>query len=592
MAIRLESPIGVPGASSWSRQPVVMGLLVVDARMDADASGRLQAAFAEWCRVPATGELAGRVAGIVQDLQKRTGLPLFARVQLEAVPKGSWRIVVPTIAGAHAPSQRMLSAAVDLADAAVRGDPVAPAQDLLRMAIAAVRKEAPVGKNVLPLLAEADRRGIPWERMGGNLYRLGHGVRSRWFNSTLTDRTSSLGVHLARSKFEAATLLRRQNIPVPAHLPVADEDQAVAAAARLGWPVVVKPADQDQGMGVASRLRTEEAVRLAYRGAARFSRKVLVEKHFFGEDYRIHVFEGQVFRVRHRVPGGVTGDGRSSVAQLLARLNADPLRGPPGSGADLVRIDMDGEALEMLAERGLAPDAVPEAGDFVQLRRIANVSVGGVSQRVDMADVHPDNLALAVRAVGTLRLDLAAVDFLIPDIRKSWMEVGAAICEINAQPQFGEDAPAWLFDRIFPGHGRIPVVAVDRPYGWLGTLRERLAAAGVRLGFCDASGTWIGSERLAAQLPILHAGSILLGDTTVEAVLMVADPSLLRQGMPTDRFDAVVIDERPGDPGHRQLASVLARLGTRVLRVPKAGPQAVVDTLGAVLKGGGRGAAT
>ena len=42
---------------------------------------------------------------------------------------------------------------------------------------------------------------------------------------------------------------------------------------------------------------------------------------------------------------------------------------------------------------------MPAAGRFVPLRRIANVAVGGVSNPMRIEDVHPDNLALAVRAV-------------------------------------------------------------------------------------------------------------------------------------------------------------------------------------------------
>jgi len=296
--------------------------------------------------------------------------------------------------------------------------------------------------------------------VANNVYCFGQGAKSRWFDSSLTDDTPAISVRLAKQKNVCAAILRRHGLPVPRHHLASDEVRAVAAAESIGYPVVVKPADQDRGIGVAAGLVNAAQVVRAFVEASRHSKAVLVEKHVDGGDYRVHVFQGEVYKVRHRIPGGVVGDGRSSVAELLQSLNSDPRRGPPGTDSKLFRIDLDTEALELLQERQLGTDSVPQEGTFVQLRRIANVSVGGVSLPVDLSQVHPDNLALARQAVRALKLDLAAVDLLIRDIGRSWRDVEAGICEVNAQPQFGVDAPEWLFTRFFPGQGRIPMIAV------------------------------------------------------------------------------------------------------------------------------------
>ena len=43
---------------------------------------------------------------------------------------------------------------------------------------------------------------------------------------------------------------------------------------------------------------------------------------------------------------------------------------------------------------------------------------------------------MAMRAASAIGLDVAGVDFITPDVTRSYREVGGAICEINAAPGF------------------------------------------------------------------------------------------------------------------------------------------------------------
>ena len=170
----------------------------------------------------------------------------------------------------------------------------------------------------------------------------------------------------------------------------------------------------------------------------------------------------------------------------------------------------------------------------------------------------------------TLKLDLAAVDLLIPDIGRSWIEAGAAICEVNAQPQFGEDAPDWLFGRIFPGSGRIPVAAIVGNPGemdWVHALRGRVHAAGKRLGFCSPLGLWIDDQPIpsASQLDVFKAASLLIANQAVDSLLLVADDSLLQNGLPSAHFDALVLAGKSPSARTPQLVDVLSRHSKQVL---------------------------
>ncbi|NQW92744.1 MAG: hypothetical protein HQ446_01680, partial [Polaromonas sp.] len=477
-------------------------------------------------------------------LPKQTDL-----VEAITVKTGVYGLVLACALPTHQAAVAALRWLVTVVNHALAGEGLAVVAGQLPALLKSLRTGAPQGMNTLRFLEAADQADIPWQRVWGNVYRFGWGAQARWLDSSFTDATPTISSQLARNKLATSAVLRQAGIPVPDHGRALDTNAAEKIATQLGYPVVVKPADLDGGRGVAAGLTTALAVRKAFEAAARLSSVVLVEKHFEGRDYRLQVFQNEVFWVADRVPGGVTGDGLRSIAELLTELNADPRRGEPGSAALLKRIPLDEEALALLGEQGLSALAIPPVGFFVRLRRAANVASGGVPvPALDKA--HPDNLALAVRAARLLRLDLAGVDLLIPDISRSWLESGAAICEVNAQPQMSPHLPAYVLSRLVQGQGRVPVVLVlglaSEP-GLCDRICEALGGTGLRVGIATSDAVTI-EGRVVMQKPShVYAGVMaLIADPAVGViVLCVSDESILKTGLPVDRFDVLVLAGPP-----------------------------------------------
>jgi cyanophycin synthetase len=192
----------------------------------------------------------------------------------------------------------------------------------------------------------------------------------------------------------------------------------VRAAERLGYPVVTKPWNGNHGRGISVDLNTPEAVRAGFAAAQAHSASVIVETCLRGDDHRLLVVGGELVAATRRTPGGVTGDGMHTVAQLVRRRQPGPApRHRPREGDD--RLEIDEQAADMLARQGLQAGSVPAAGQWVALRSTANLSTGGTA--TDVTDViHPDNREMAVRAVTAIGLDVGGVDFLTPDITESY----------------------------------------------------------------------------------------------------------------------------------------------------------------------------
>jgi cyanophycin synthetase len=434
-------------------------------------------------------------------------------------------------------------------------------------------------------LARAARRlDLPWYRLKipGEHVQLGQGIHRRYMFEALTDGVGAVSRLMSQDKFLTNRMLGAAGVPVLPMMEVSNEAGAVAAAERLGYPVVVKPCHGGQGRAVGVHLTEAAQVAAAYRQASADRDSVVVEKFAAGHDHRILVVGGRMIGAARRVPAHVVGDGRRSVAALVEALNLDPRRGL-GYEKVLVRVDIDAEVEALLAGQGLSPDSVPENGRHVALKRTANVSTGGTA--IDVTDaVHPDNRAILERAATALELSVVGIDFLSEDIGRSWREAGGVVLEANALPGL---RPHWLAhpernvaepilrSLLPPGSdGRIPTCAITGSVGKTTTanmVARILGTMGLVVGLCTTAGVTVGDERRRADdcAGGWHARNLLF-DRRVEAgVFELARGGLLNEGMVIDECDVGAVlniyDNHIGSDGIANRAD-LARIKSIVAR--------------------------
>jgi cyanophycin synthetase len=443
-----------------------------------------------------------------------------------------------------------------------------------------------LGPSTASIVKAAEDRGIPWLRLNEqSLIQLGYGCRQQRIQATITGRTSHIAVELASDKEETNRILANLGLPVPRQRLVQSAERAVAAAERIGYPVVTKPYNGNHGRGVSIGLTAPEQVIAGVARAQEHSRSVIVESFITGHDHRMVVVDGELVAVSKREPGKVVGDGVHTVAQLVAIVNSDPRRGI-GHEKVLTMLSLDEQALGLLATRGYTPDTVPPAGDDVYLRLTANLSTGGTA--ADMTDVvHPDNAEMAVRAIKAIGLDVGGVDFLTPDITQSYKDIGGAICEVNAAPGFRmhmapsegrpRDVAGRVIDMLFPAGvaTTIPIAAITGTNGK--TTTSRLLAhihklAGKRVGLTTTDGVYIDGQRtVEGDMTGPTSARIVLRDPAVEvAVLETARGGLLRAGMAMRHVDVgAVLNIQPDHLGQKGIDTLeqLAEIKRTVVEI-------------------------
>jgi cyanophycin synthetase len=390
-------------------------------------------------------------------------------------------------------------------------------------------------------------RNIPWFRLNSrSLIQLGHGKWQKRIQATITSQTSHIGVELASDKEETNRLLGDLGLPVPRQRWVRNENEAVRAAEKLKYPVVVKPLDANHGRGVTTDIRDAEAIKVAFVKAREHSRSVLVETFLEGYDHRMLVVGGELIAVAKRVPGHVVGDGKHTVAELTKIVNEDPRRGI-GHENVLTRLELDHEAERMLERAGKSVTTVPAKDELVFLRGTGNLSTGGTA--IDLTDVvHPDNREMAIRAARAIGLDVIGVDFITPDITQSYRDVGGGICEVNAAPGFRmhvsptegkpRDVGTAVIDMLFPAgtNARIPIAALTGTNGKTTTARmlaHIVKMAGYTPGLTTTDGVYIDGQRtVEGDMTGPVSARMVLSDPQIDiAVLETARGGLLRAGM-------------------------------------------------------------
>ncbi|MBL0423079.1 cyanophycin synthetase [Ramlibacter sp. AW1] len=413
-----------------------------------------------------------------------------------------------------------------------------------------------LGPSTGSIVQAAAARGIPCRRLtDGSLVQFGWGRHQRRIWAAEVDQTSAVSESIAQDKELSKQLLRSVGVPVPMGRPVADEADAWAAALDVGLPVVVKPRDGNQGKGITVNVTTREGMALAYHAAAGIG-EVMVERYLPGSDFRLLVVGDQLVAAARREPPTVVGDGEHTVADLVAKVNADPRRGD-GHATPLTKIRIDDIAVALLAEQGLTIDCVPARGQRVRMRHNANLSTGGTATDVT-DDVHPEVAERAIAAAQMVGLHVCGVDMVCESVLKPLEEQGGGIVEVNAapglrmhlSPSYGKprNVGAAIVDHLFePGHdGRIPVVAVTGTNGKTTTARliaHVFAGSGLTVGMTNTDGVYVDGRQIDSGdcSGPKSARSVLMHPEVEAAVFETARGGILREGLGFDHCQVAVV---------------------------------------------------
>lgn len=417
-----------------------------------------------------------------------------------------------------------------------------------------------LGPSTAAIVEAATERRIPHIRLNsGNLVQLGYGARSRRIWTAETDRTSAIGEGIAGDKDLTKTLLAACGVPVPEGRVVESPAEAWEAAEDIGVPVVVKPSDANHGRGVSLELMEQADIEAAFGIADAEGSEVIVERYVRGNEHRLLVVGGKLVAAARGESLWITGDGQSTVVQLIdSQLNTDPRRGETEDlPLETIRLEREPVMRQLLQRQGLDGDSVPAAGRRVLVQRNGNMAFDCTHE------VHPEVAAMAVLAARVVGLDIAGIDMVAEDISKPLEGQRGAIVEVNAgpgllmhlKPAVGTPQPVGraIVDHLFAEgeSGRVPIVGVAGTRGTHVTARLvawLLHLRGTPVGLACRDGLFLENRSVqGGDCANWEAGHRLLMNRRIEAAVIENGPlSILRDGLPYDRCDIGIVTDFEG----------------------------------------------
>ncbi len=506
------------------------------------------------------GEPLGHVIyHVALELQRLAGMPVYWGKSYPAREEGVEYVVFAY--QEERAGRRAIEAAVEIVEGACRKQKV----DLKRIIdeLHEIREEEFIGPSTYSIVAEAASRNIPYIALkNSNIIQLGYGVNQKRIWATTTSYTSHAGVEVAGNKNRTKAMLDDAGVPVPRGTTVYSEEGLRDAIDRLGFPIVTKPLDGNHGKGATIRITNWEDATAGLKAAQEYSRAVIVEQFVEGFDFRLLVVNGKLIAAAKRTPAAVTGDGRSTIQELIDEVNKDPRRGV-GHEKVLTAIKADKHTTNILKSKGLTLKSVLPAGETLYLKSTANISTGGTAS--DVTDqMHPYNVLLAERVAGIVGLDICGIDLMANDIAVPLNESRGAVIEVNAAPGFRmhispadglpRNVAAPVVDMLFPpgATARIPIIAVTGTNGKTTTTRliaHLVASKGYKVGFTTTDGIYIqGVQLQKGDCTGGVSAEFVLKDPTVNyAVLETARGGMLRSGLGFTNCDIAVVTNVAAD---------------------------------------------
>jgi cyanophycin synthetase len=192
-------------------------------------------------------------------------------------------------------------------------------------------------------------------------------------------------------------------------------------------PLVVKPLDSHSSLGMTLDITTAEDLQTAVDAASAYSKKVLVQQQFTGQEVRFTILHGQVVHCLLREIPQVTGDGASTIKQLIEAEN----KTRRNLGFKIVPYPQLDETI--IAAGLLTSSVVPADGEVVELSKSSLVGGGGIMKNVT-DHVDASYKAVAEHLAADINPEFLIVDMLIRNLTVPCNADNYVFLEFNTSP--------------------------------------------------------------------------------------------------------------------------------------------------------------
>lgn len=177
--------------------------------------------------------------------------------------------------------------------------------------------------------------------------------------------------------------------------------------------VIVKPRNGLQSGGLSVDIGHLNKLKDSIQFASSFSENVLIQKQAEGEEVRFIIINRTVRAALLRKKPCVVGDGKSTIAQLLAAENKSRAK------INFSLVPYPPLDARLISNKLPPAEYIPQPGEVIELSR-ATMIRGGASVYEILSQIDPSYVAIAQKLANNLIAPLICVDIMIEDyVRKA-----------------------------------------------------------------------------------------------------------------------------------------------------------------------------
>ncbi|WP_114752683.1 hypothetical protein [Pleomorphovibrio marinus] len=293
-----------------------------------------------------------------------------------------------------------------------------------------------------------------------NNFRITSSEKSLFFcNSAMISGAQGIVAHNScKNKFLTKQLLAKNEVSVPIGKLFTErqtDEEIIAYAQTLVFPVVVKPNNESNGQDVYANIGSLSELKkvLALFRKKRINFELILEEHKKGFDNRVYVVGDRVVAAYRRTPANIIGDGTHCVNDLIKICNESRSHNPHLHSRPII---VDEEVLWRLEKDGYSLNTIIPKYKKIYLRSKANLTAGGDLE--DMTESLPSQICeLAVSACKAIpNLNNAGIDILFCEKENPH----GSVIEINSMAQLpghiyptigkSRDIASEIIDFFFP----------------------------------------------------------------------------------------------------------------------------------------------
>ena len=246
-------------------------------------------------------------------------------------------------------------------------------------------------------------------------------------------------VRLVINKYETNNFLRTNgitNVPHSLVIDLSNIDDILDQMRKnnINYPIVLKPIDGTFGIDVyTSIIDKNQLIETIQILKEKKYTRYLLEGMFYGDNYRVFVFNNEVVDIIKREKPYIIGDGINTINYLNELRNNEQIK---NNFFPLKELD-----IYYLKTQNYKPNDIPKFGEKVYVSNVINLHNGAIPSKIDLNKVPIENIKLFQKVTHVLGLNCSGIDYLSNNIYEKYSSDRTnktnIILEVNGTPDIG-----------------------------------------------------------------------------------------------------------------------------------------------------------